>query len=304
MDRGWREVQFLRILLLAITVLISAALPAAASDLLIVQSRHHDVYDQAVRLIQNSCGNSSETLLLSDYAEFDLGRIVREERPRLVVAIGEQAFKEARKLHRTAVVYALTLNVDEKSLGSNVSGVSMYVTPDNYVKLFKKLQLKRIGILYDPHHSGAWLERARKAAAGSGVELVPVTVRSPREVSAALKRLQQLSIDGLWMIPDSSAVAPESVDAYFRFAQQQRLPVFSFARGYLDKGAVVALEGSYNSIAAQSCALISRIRSGEATTETTTVDISEASLFTNENVADRLQLKLIGLERLFPSHRE
>jgi len=87
----------LRILLLAISSIIFAVLPVAAADLLIVQSRHLDVYDQAVRLIQNSCGGSSETLLLSDYAEFDLGRIVREEQPRLVVAIGEQAFKECQR---------------------------------------------------------------------------------------------------------------------------------------------------------------------------------------------------------------
>jgi len=294
----------LRILLLAISAITLAVLPAAAADLLIVQSRHHDVYDQAVRLIQNSCGSSSETLLLSDYAEFDLGRIVREEQPRLVVAIGDQAFQKARKLRRTAVVYALTLDVHEKTLGKNVSGVSMYVSPDNYVKLFKKLQLQRIGILYDPRHSGAWLERARKAAAGSGVELVALPVRSPREVPAALTNLQKLSVNGLWMIPDSSAVAPESVDAYFSFAQRQNLPVFSFARGYLAKGAVAALEGSANSIAAQSCTIITRLRSGAPAKEPATVDISEASLFTNENVADRLQLKLIGLERMFPSRSE
>jgi len=180
----------------------------------------------------------------------------------------------------------------------------MFVSPDNYLKLFKKLQLQRIGILYDPRHSSAWLERARKAADGSGVELVSVTVRSPREVSAALKRLHSLDVDGLWMIPDSSAVAPESVDAYFRFAQQQNLPVFSFSKGYLAKGAVAALEGSYNSIAAQSCTIISRIRSGVAAAEPATVDIGEATLFTNDNVADRLQLKLIGLERMFPSRSE
>jgi len=286
----------LRFLFLSITALILAALPVAAADILIVQSQHRQVYDQAVRLIQNSCGGS-DTLVMSDYAEFDLGRVVREEQPRLVMAIGEQAFREASKLRRTPVVYSMTLNVNENALGDNVNGVSMHVAPELYLKLFKKLQLSRIGVLYDPRHSGAYLVRARTAFAGSGVELVSLAIRSPREVPAALKRL---SIDGLWMIPDSSAIAPESVDAYFRFAQQQNLPVIGFARGYLAKGAVASLEGSHTAIAAQSCAIINKIRKGVPAAEHLILDINSATLSINENVAARLKLKLSGLDQLFP----
>lgn len=280
-----------------------ASLPAAAAELLIVQSQSRPVYDQAARLVQNRCGSSSETLVMSDYAEFDLGRLVREEQPPLVIAIGEQAFREARRLRRTPVIYALTLNVDENSLGNNITGVSMHVAPDLYLKLFKKLQLQKIGVIYDSRKSGAYLERARRAFAGSGLELVALPVRSPREVAAALERLRGLAVDSLWMIPDSTAVAPENVDSYFRLAQQQNLPVISFAKGYLAKGAVAALEGSRASIAEQSCALMKKLRSG-APSEGMTVDINTANLHTNAAVADRLQLKLTGLDRIFPTDRE
>jgi putative ABC transport system substrate-binding protein len=294
----------LRTLFLSITAIILSVLPATAADLLIVQSQHREVYEQAIRLMQNKCAADSELLVMSDYAEFDLGRIVREEQPRLMIAVGDQALKEARKLRRTPVVYALTLNVDESSLGDNINGVSMHVAPELYLKLFKKLQLHRIGMLYDPRKSGAYLKRVRDAFAGAGVELVPLTVHSPREVPAALERLQALSIDSLWMIPDSSAVAPASVDAYFHFAQQQSLPVISFARGYLAKGAVAALEGSRTAIADQSCAIVKKIRNGVPAEELSTVDINTTSIYTNENVAAKLQLKLSGLDRLFSSGSE
>jgi ABC-type uncharacterized transport system substrate-binding protein len=285
-------------------MMILFVLPAVADELLIVQSEHGEVYDQTVRLIQNRCAGNSDLFTMGDYTEFDLDRIVREEQPRLILAIGDQAFREARRIRRPAVAYALTLNVDENSLGDNVKGISMHVAPEHYLKLFKKLQLRRIGILYDPRKSGAYLARTRKVFAGAGVELVALTVRSPRDVPAALERLQRSSIDSLWIIPDSSAVAQESVDAYFRFAQKLNLPVISFAKGYLAKGAVAALEGSRNAIAEQSCTIVRKIRNGVPAAELATVDINAATLHTNETVAARLHLKLTGLERLFPPDKE
>lgn len=296
----------MRALLLAITTCLVAitALPATGADLLIIQSQQRDVYDQAVRLVQNSCGSSSETMVQGNYAEFDLGRIVREEQPRVVLAIGEQALKEARKLHRTPVVYSHTLNVNEESLPDNVIGISMHVTPANYMKLFKKLQLARIGVLFDPRNSGAYLQRAKDAAAAAGIELVSQKISSSREVPAALARLKNQDINGLWMIPDSSAVARESLDSYFLFAQQQNIPVISFAKGYLAKGALAALEGSRQSITAQSCAIINRLRSGASTSNMESVDIRKGSLHLNETIANKLQLPLSGLERMFTSQEE
>lgn len=282
----------------------TTVLPAAAADLLIIQSQRRDVYDQAVRLVQNSCGSNSETMVSGDYAEFDLGRIVREEQPRVILAIGEQALKESRKLHRTPVVYSHTLNVNEETLPDNVIGISMHVAPANYMKLFKKLQLNRIGVLYDPKNSGAYLQRAKDAAAASGIELVPLKVTSPREVPAALSKLKSHDIKGLWMIPDSTAVARESLDSYFLFAQQQNLPVISFAKGYLAKGAVAVLEGSRQSITSQSCAIINRLRSGASTDNMDSVDIRKGTLHLNETIANKLQLQLFGLERMFSAAEE
>jgi putative ABC transport system substrate-binding protein len=275
-------------------------LPVDAAELLIIQSQHRPAYDQAVRLIQNSCARDSETMVLSDYTDLDLARIVREERPAILITIGDNALKAARKLRSMPIVFTLALNVDENSLGDNISGVTMNATPENYLKLFKKLQLRRIGILYDPHHSGAYLERSRKAAAGFGIEMVSIKVRSAREVPTALDKLKQSNVDSIWMLPDSTAVSPESVDAYFLFAQQQNLPIISFARGYLAKGALAVLEVSRQMISEQSCSQIKKLRKGTLAKEPAIVDVGEATLFTNKSVADKLEINLSGVEKIFP----
>lgn len=289
----------MRYLILSILGLLLTT-PASSADLLIIQSQRRPAYDQAVRLLQNNCGNDSETLVMSDYAEFDLARIVREEQPRQVIAVGEQALKEARKLRRTPVVYTMALNFDENTLGENITGVTMTASPDNYLKLFRKLQLHRIGILYDPRRSGAYLKRARQAAAAFGVELIVNVVHSPREVPIALEKLKQSSINGIWMLPDSTAVSPENIDAYFLFAQQHNLPIISFARGYLAKGALAVLEVSRVKMAEKSCNLIGKLKSGTAPAELPDVDVSEATLHTNESVAAKLAIKLTDLKQLFP----
>ena len=291
----------MRTLFLSILALL-LAIPASAAGLLIAQSQHRPAYDQAVRLIQNGCAGGAETMVMGDYAEFDLGRIVREEQPGVVIAVGDQALKEARKLRRQPVVFTMALDINEKNLGENVTGVSMSVSADSYLKLFNKLQLQRIGVLYDPRRSGAYLAKARKAAAGFGIELVTGEVHSPREVPAALSRLKERGVGGIWMLPDSTAVSPENVDAYFHFAQQQNLPVVSFARGYLAKGALAVLEVSRQAIGEQCCTLVKKLRKGTPPSELPVIDVSEASLFINDNVAAKLEIKLSGLDQLFPKH--
>ena len=68
----------MRAIILLIAALLCAA-PALAESLLIVQSSRSAVADAAVAGFRSACNLESRTLVLSDYAEVDLPRIVREE---------------------------------------------------------------------------------------------------------------------------------------------------------------------------------------------------------------------------------
>jgi putative ABC transport system substrate-binding protein len=188
MDRGWSEVQILRYLLLAIALSI-CAYPATAAELLIVQSHQSRPLDQTTRLIMDSCAPGATTLLMSDYAEFDLGRIVREQQPSALIAIGDNALKAALKIRKTPVIYSMALNADESTHGNNITGISMAVSPDNFMKLFKELKLGRVGVIYNPAISRAYIRRAKEAAKRHGVELVNFKINSSKEVDTQLARL-------------------------------------------------------------------------------------------------------------------
>jgi len=293
----------LRYLLLLILVTL-LALPATAAEILIIQSHSNQQYNQTVRQIQNSCGKKSQTYIMGDYAEFDLGRIVREEQPRLIVAVGDKPLNAAMKLRSIPVVYTMALAADESKLGRNITGVSMHSAPEHYLNLFKKLDLHRAGIVYSKGKSGAYIARAKKIAANYGVELVAEPIHSPQEVDAALSRLASSNIDSIWMIPDTTAVTAETLGSYFLMAQKARIPLISFSKAYLEKGALAILEASRTNMAKQLCGEVKLILDGTDPADLPIHDIGEASLQINEFIARKLNFSFSGTDRLFPSISE
>jgi putative tryptophan/tyrosine transport system substrate-binding protein len=225
----------LRILL--ITVLLTVPLPAMAYDILVLQSMHDKGYDEAVRGVKRECQASMRTVVVSDYAEIDITRIVREERPRLVIAVGDRAVAIAEKQHSTPVLYMMALNPKPRQRSS---GVAMLLDPARYISVFDALGVKRIGVIYDPARSGAYVRRAQAAARRSGIDLVVREVRAPKDTPAMLQSLKG-KVDAIWMIPDLTAVSPASTEAYFLFSQSERVPVVSFADVYLSMGGAIAL---------------------------------------------------------------
>ena len=290
------------LLLLILAALLTA--PAHAADLLIIQSHRSQQFDQTVRQIQTNCGKKSQTYVMGDYAEFDLGRIVREERPRLVVAVGDKPLKEAQKLRTPPVLYTMALNAEEKGARKNVSGVSMHASPETYLKLFRKLGLQRVGVVYHKGKSGTYLARAEKIAADYGVTLMPAQIKTPQEVDAALNRLVSSDIDSIWMIPDTTAVTAESLDLYFLAAQKANIPLISFSRAYLEKGALAVLEASRTKMTEQLCSSITQLLSGVDPEVLPAADIAEANLYTNDFIARRLNFTFSGTDKLFRSSQD
>lgn len=290
-----------------LSLLILAALlttPASAADLLIIQSHRNQQFDETVRQIQNSCGKKSQTYIMGDYAEFDLGRIVREEKPRLVVAVGDKPLQESLKLRTTPVLYTMALTAEENRPRKNISGISMHAAPEHYLALLRKLGLRRTGVVYNRKTSGAYMERARKQATEYGVELVAMQIQSPREVVVALAGLKERAIDSIWMIPDTTAVTAETVNAYFLMAQTNNIPLISFSRAYLQKGALAALEASRKKMNEQLCADIVQLLGGADPADLPQEDIAEASLYTNDFIARKLNFTFSGENQLFNSGKE
>lgn len=252
----------LLLLILALATLFPSL--AQAYDVLVLLSQRNPAYDEVLKGFRFEQKTSLRLLVLADYAEIDIVRIVREDRPRLVLAVGDAALKATRKVQNTPVVALMALGIhNRKSAQPNLTGIGMYAPPERYIGMFKALKTRRVGIIYNPAKSGWYMRQARQAAEEAGIELVTREVSAPRETIGKLTALAG-KVDAVWMLPDSTAVTQETTEAYFHFGQQQGIPVVSFAAAYLGLGAAAVLEIDRVALGRQADAMVAALLKGDS----------------------------------------
>lgn len=276
--------------LILIIFALATLLPSLASgyDVLVLQSRREPASEEVLKTFRAVNKASQRTVVLSDYADVDVTRIVREDRPRVILAVGDSALTATRKIQQTQVIAVMALGIhNQTGVRSNLTGVGMFAPPELYIKLFKTMNAKRVGIIYNPAKSGWYLRLARQAAATAGIELVAREVATPRET---VKRLSTLAgkVDALWMLPDTTAVARETTEAYFLFGQQNKVPVVSFAASYLGLGAAAVLEMEWSAIGRQTGAMVAAHLSNYRTGNISFNFPNGIKLKTNPDVLKRL----------------
>ncbi len=282
----------MRALLFSIALIIMSALPALALDVLIVQSSNGPAYAESIRGFREAYNGTTQTILLSDYAEVDLVRLVKEEQPRLVLAVGEPAFAKAKKIRQLPVValMALSYNLNRPS-SSNIHGVSLVASPASYMELFSGMGAKRVGVLFNPARTGQYLKRAQKAAVTNGIKLVAVEIHDSRDVVTTIEKLHE-AVDLLWMLPDSTAVTSATLEAYFSFSVDNKVPVVAFSEQYLSKGATASIDIDPRDMGRQAGELVSLVlKTGERAVGTP-LDPRNLKINHNSSIAQRLGLKI------------
>lgn len=290
----------MRALFFAIALALLTCLPGWASDVLIVEGTRDKTYDEAIKGFKASCLVSSRTMVISDYAEFDLSRLVAEERPRVVLAVGEGAVKAAKRLRHVPVVNLMALSAGTSATSV---GIGMLVAPDKYLAIMENLKLKRVGVLYNQDKTGAYLSRARQAAKRLGIELVTREVRNSKDVPGQLESLRN-KVDALWLLPDNTALAAEVSAAYFHFSQAERLPIVAFADYYLKLGALAVLELDRFDMGRQAGELANRLLSGESPEDIGLLEPRRTSLHINPAIGKKLGIAPAILEKFFSLHLE
>jgi putative ABC transport system substrate-binding protein len=226
--------------LILLILALATLLPSLASgyDVLILQSRRDPAYEEALIGFRAANSASHRVIVLADYVEVDVIRIMREDRPQLILAVGDAALKAVRPVQNTPVIVLMALGSASQP---NQTCIHMLVSPEDYIDRFRAMNIRRVGVITNPAKTGWYLSHARLAAKKGGVELVVREVTTPRD---ALTQLTTLSgkVDALWMLPDVTAVTRETTEAYFRFGQEQNIPVISFAGSYLGLGAAAVVE--------------------------------------------------------------
>lgn len=289
--------------LIAILALIFPAM-AEAYDVLIIQSSRSAAYEEALKGFRSVHRTSERLIVMSDYSEVDVVHITREDQPRLVLAIGDSALKASRMVRHIPVVSTMALRAAEmRYSATNITGIDMQINPKAYLSLCRSMKARRVGVIYHPAKSGAYVRKARIEAQRMGIELILREVRLPKDTQ---KQLASLSgqLDALWMLPDPFAVRRETVEAYFRFAQSEKIPVVSFAAPYLGMGAAAVIEANRTVMGKQAAELAFSLLNGASVSATPVMPPQAASLKSNHSILKNLGLSLPKTDSALTSLQE
>jgi putative ABC transport system substrate-binding protein len=235
--------------------------PAVAFNVIVVKSAALRPYQEVLRGFRDGCDCDVRELNLENGAG---EKEVLQQSPDAVVAIGTGVFKKIRAIRDLPLIYTMVIPSEvSASLRPNISGVSMDIAPETYVVSMREAfpQARRIGLLYDPKNTAAFVAEAAKAMAAAGLELVAGEVGDPSQYAALLGKMTG-KIDLFWMLPDPTVVSAETVDSLLRFSFQSNVPVFSFSRKYVEMGAVAALDVDPYEMGVQAGHIVNRLSAG------------------------------------------
>lgn len=283
----------IKTLLMAVIFLVLSAGWAQAHHLMVVQSSRVKPYEEALRGVTRICREEYIRFVVSELKGNEVTAYLREERPRLIIAIGADALEQVRHVRDIPVIYLMVLTpgaiVSEGV--KNITGVRMKPQPGELLEVIHRALpgVKRIGLLYDPSRMKSFIKQAGEAARSHGLTLVSHEINSPREVPEALQRMAG-EIDLFWMLPDTTVVTPETVTFILLFTGEHRMPVVTFSRKYTEMGALLALEADPHDMGAQAGEMAARVLKGVDIRSLPPVDAGKISVRINSTMIRRLGL--------------
>jgi putative ABC transport system substrate-binding protein len=266
---------------------------ASAQQILVVRNQRFRPYSEALSGFRHVLDERFKGVDYIISEGKDAASTIRRKKPDLVLAIGIEALY-AVKNAEIAVVYLMVILPSADSLEEkNITGVSMTISPERQLSSLRRIipGARRVGLLYDPKKSGAFVRKAQRVARGLRMDLLAKEVSHAKDVSRALGSLKG-SIDAIWMIPDTTVVTPETAELIMLFSLENRLPVCAFSAKYLELGAFMSLDVSAFDMGKQAGDLAARILSGANARDIPPVEADNPSLIINESVARKLRIPL------------
>ena len=283
------------ILIGLLAALTGGAAPAVAADpgmgggvcVLSAGDEQHEVADD----IQRTLGGRAVRL---DVRKVSQPAELAQQCGRLIVAVGREALRAAVQTPETTPVVFTMVSSPGALLGGKrpVSGVSLDADPARVIALLKKVEpnVRRIGVVYNPQVTGDLVKAGNAAARAQGMELVALPVSTIGDAIKAFHRFErEIPIDALWLLPDATATAQETVRYALELADWRRISLVGLSRWYVTQGALFALAPQTSTQGAQAARMALDLLRGGAPQGVRYA--GEYSLLFNTRAARRLGIK-------------
>lgn len=283
-----RKISFLLILLIA----LSLASSSWAYEAVVLKGADVKPYDDALTGFKSACDCSVTTLTASGSKKGAITSKIKRLHPDMVLAIGMDALSIVRSIRDRPIVYVMVPPpLSHAPKESNISGVSMYISPSKYLASMTRLfpAARKIGLVYDPKSSEAYVREALKAAAARGMDLVAKKADTAAAVPSVMDSFKDIDI--FWMLPEVNLLNSATVDYILLFSFEKRVPVFTFSKKYVDMGAAAALVVDPFDMGAQAGAIARKLEGG-GVSGPRRVDANVSGVLVNRKVLDKLGIRL------------
>jgi putative ABC transport system substrate-binding protein len=171
---------------------------------------------------------------------------LKKAEPAAVLAVGQRAVQLAKEaLPQTPIVFCVAYG-PQVIASRSVTGVKLEVAPTAQLERLRQVapSVKRLGLIYDPRTSGAFVEEALKAAGRVGLTLVVKPVNDAKRVPEALSEVAE-GIDALWLMADPRLVNPELIQYILVFTLERKIALFGFLDSITRAGALASVAVDY-----------------------------------------------------------
>jgi putative tryptophan/tyrosine transport system substrate-binding protein len=283
---------------------LSLVVPASANELLILQSGDLQPYHEAAEGVLASLnipGNRQgpkallaftvDTMVLNTDTDDDgWWQILKQRRPRTIVAIGKRALELAVQLPDVPIIHVMVPGAEQIiGLRENVRGISMVISP---AIILESLQIHypsvhRIVVLYHPVYSDKFIREAEAAARQLGFELVAIPTESPQEVDRLLNSVQT-KVQALWMIADPNVLNAQTIQTFLDYSIQRRVLLLTFAEKYLKTGATFAVAADTTEMGRQAGRMVVELLEGKEDLPGAPKNPTAYRVFKNVELLDRI----------------
>ncbi len=280
------------VLLIILLLLPLLAVSARASEVIVLKSADIRPYDDAFDGFRGSCGCNVRELDLGKVG--DISKRLSDLDPDMILAIGTDALSRAQAVRDLPVLYAMVIPSEFPGpLRRNISGVSMYIPPERYLEVMGDIvpSARRVGVIYDPRYSEAFVREAVRAAEERGIQLVLRKAERSSDVPPLIDAMRG-KIDAFWMLPDITVVNLEAVKYLLLFSFQNRVPVFTFSDKYVSMGALAALNIVPFDIGVQAGEMAKKLSKVQDDTTPLRTEARKATLTINRTVAAKLGIRI------------
>lgn len=250
-----------------VAALLLLAVPAravTAGEVAVICDREIAPYRALLESLTSACDCTVGVIPPQEAAEPGLEQRLKASGVRAVVAIGMQARAAVEGLRELPVLLTMVPRVQPwVAAQANRSGIEMSLAPRQQLETLRRVfpWVKRIGLVFDPAQTGDYVREARAAAAALNLTLETREIAKAGELSRRLEELRGL-VDVLWLLPDPTVLQGENLNVLLLASFESRIPLYGFARKYVELGAIAAAQVDFAALGAQAAAMIRRVSSG------------------------------------------